>query len=138
MAPTDSSRGSAGGDGPITVSLDDREVTVDVPEDATASEAAAIVSIVGAHLSDRQRAAAAQASESVEYVETWTFTDRMRSLGKRRLPETWKRPGVESRRSVVFPVATAFGDLLAASFRAATVMARQGGHPHRISPATYQ
>jgi len=29
-------------------------------------------------------------------------------------PETWKRPGVESRRSVVFPVATAFGDLLAA------------------------
>jgi|AntDeeMetagen134_2_1112570.scaffolds.fasta_scaffold13908_2 hypothetical protein len=100
MAPTDSSEGDQpAGTDPITVSLDDREVTVDVPEDATASEAAAIVSIVGAHLSDRQRAAAAQASESVEYVETWTFTDRMRSLGKRRLPrnvekgQEWKAAG---------------------------------------------
>lgn len=87
MAPTDSSEADQStGTDPITVSLDDREVAVDVPEDATPSEAAAIVSIVGAHLSDRQRAAAAQASESVEYVETWTFTDRMWSLGKRRIP----------------------------------------------------
>ena len=85
----------------VTLSLDERQVDVDVPDDATPSEAAAIVSIVGAHLTDRQRAAAAvaRASETVEYVDEWTFTGRMRSLGRRRIPrnvekgQEWKAAG---------------------------------------------
>jgi len=84
----------------VTVPVGDREVDVDVPDDATQAEAAAIVATIGAHLTDQQRAAAAaRAEESVEYVDQWTFTDRMRSLGKRRLPrnvergEEWKAAG---------------------------------------------
>jgi hypothetical protein len=99
-APLDESPGSAdaGDTDTVTVSLDDRAVDVTVPPDASTSEAAAIVSIVGAHLSDQQRAAAAvaRASDAPEYVDQWTFADRMRSLGKRRVPrrvekgEEWK------------------------------------------------
>ena len=82
-------------------SVDGRRLDVDVPADATPSEAAAIVAIVGAHLTDKRRAAAAAArtSETVEYVDEWTFTARMRSLGKRRIPrdvekgDEWKAAG---------------------------------------------
>lgn len=92
--------GSAGVANEVTLSFDDREIDVDVPDDATVSEAAAIVSTIGAHLTDQQRAAAeARASESVEYVDEWTFASRMRSLGKRRIPrhvekgDEWKAAG---------------------------------------------
>ena len=85
----------------VTVSVDDREVRIDVAEDATDSETAAIASALGAHLSDQQRAAAAAHAErdTVEYANEWTFTGRMRSLGKRRIPrnvergDEWKAAG---------------------------------------------
>ncbi|SFS06880.1 hypothetical protein SAMN05216559_3115 [Halomicrobium zhouii] len=85
---------------PVTLTLADTDVAVDVPADATAAEAAAIVASVGAHLTDQQRAAAAaREAETVEYVDEWCFADRMRSFGKRRVPrnvrkgEEWKAAG---------------------------------------------
>ncbi|MCU4799427.1 hypothetical protein OB920_03455 [Halobacteria archaeon HArc-gm2] len=84
----------------MSLTLGDTDVAVDVPDDATAAEAAAIVATVGTHLTDQQRAAAAaRDAETVEYVDEWCFADRLRSFGKRRLPrnvrkgEEWKAAG---------------------------------------------
>ena len=84
----------------VTATVEDGEVRVDVPADATPREAAAIVSAVGAHLTDTHRtAAAARQTASVEYADEWTLAGRVRSLGKRRIPrnvekgDEWKAAG---------------------------------------------
>ncbi|MBV0903079.1 hypothetical protein KTS37_14890 [Halomicroarcula salina] len=68
-----------------------------LPDDASQSEAAAIAAAISAHVTDRQRAAAAaNQRETVEYVDQWKMTSRLASVGKRRCPtnvergEEWK------------------------------------------------
>ncbi len=69
------------------------EYAVSVPDDATADEAAAIVAVITAHITDRERAAAialATAAEESEDEETrdgerWAFAGRINSLSGRRL-----------------------------------------------------
>lgn len=72
-------------------------LSLSVPDDASQPEAAAIAAAVSAHLTDRQRAAAAtERRETVEYVDEWTLAGRLASVGKRRCPtnvergEEWK------------------------------------------------
>ena len=68
-------------------------VTVSVPSDATEAEAAAISAAVSAHITDRQRAAAATvaASESPDYVDEWTLAGRLARFGKERRPRNVER-----------------------------------------------
>ncbi|WP_254271247.1 hypothetical protein [Haloarcula marina] len=75
------------------LSLADRSVEVAIPDDASAAEAAAISAAIGAHIADRQRAAAAAASatESVEYTDEWTLAARLNRFGKRRRPHNVER-----------------------------------------------
>ena len=81
-----------------TVTVDEAELTVSMPADADPTQAAAIVSAVGTHVTDQRRvaAAAAAATESVEYRDGWTLAGRLGGFGKRRLPtdvergEEWK------------------------------------------------
>ncbi len=80
--------------GPPTVTLDGESLAVDVPDDATAAEAAAITAAIGAHLNDRRRAAAAAAAAATDESETvdrWTLTGRLRGVGKRRVPRDVQR-----------------------------------------------
>ena len=75
-----------------TVTVEGRDLTVAIPADATQSEAAAIASAVGAHVSDRQRAAvAATAADGVEYTDRWTLAARLERFGKRRWPRDVER-----------------------------------------------
>jgi len=75
-----------------TVTVEGRDLTVSIPADATQSEAAAIASAVGAHVSDRQRAAvAAAAADGVEYADQWTLAARLERCGKRRWPRDVER-----------------------------------------------
>ncbi|MFC7019153.1 MULTISPECIES: hypothetical protein [Haloarcula] len=70
----------------------ERDLTVSIPADASRSEAAAIASAVGAHATDRQRAAAvAPAADSVEYTDRWTLAERLGRFGKRRWPRDVER-----------------------------------------------
>jgi hypothetical protein len=90
--------------GLVTLAFADTDLAVDVPDDATAGEAAAIVATVGAHLTDQQRAAAAaRADESVEYVDEWTFADRMRSFGKHRVPRNVEKGAEWNAAGRAFP-----------------------------------
>jgi len=73
------------------------DLSLSLPDDALHSEAAAIAAAVSAHVTDRQRAAAAaNQRETVEYVDQWKMTSRLASVGKRRCPtkvergEEWK------------------------------------------------
>ncbi|WP_225334209.1 hypothetical protein [Halomicrobium urmianum] len=87
--------------GTATVTLDGESLAVDVPDDATAAEAAAIAAAIGTHLYDRRRAAAAAAAadDGSDAVDRWTLTGRLRGVGKRRFPrdvqrgEEWKAAG---------------------------------------------
>ncbi len=57
-----------------------------LPDDADATEAAAIVAAVGAHIRDQQAAAAAAAAESEEESwqdKRWGFAGRVESLQRR-------------------------------------------------------
>lgn len=76
-----------------TITVDGTDLTVSVPADASATQAAAIVSAVGAHVTDQQRAAAAAAasSETVEYTDQWTLAARLDRFGKRRRPQNVER-----------------------------------------------
>ncbi|WP_135302857.1 hypothetical protein [Haloarcula amylovorans] len=68
------------------------ELDVSLPDDATAAEAAAISAAIGAHLSDRQRAAAAAATrESTDYVDEWKLASRLERFGKHRRPDSVER-----------------------------------------------
>jgi hypothetical protein len=88
-----------GTDATVTVRVDDTELSLAVPDDATADEAAAIATVVGAHLTDQQRAAAAAVSDSVELANAWTLSGKLKAQGKRRLPsqvergDEWKAAG---------------------------------------------
>ncbi|WP_226021332.1 hypothetical protein [Halomicrobium salinisoli] len=75
------------------VTLDGESVAVDVPDDATAAEAAAITAAIGAHLNDRRRAAAAAAArdDGPERVDRWKLVGRLRGVGKRRAPRDVRR-----------------------------------------------
>ncbi|WP_290812952.1 hypothetical protein [Halovivax sp.] len=68
------------------------DATLLVPEDATEEEAAAIVVAIGAHIRDRELAAAAAAAEAEERWEgnRWTFAGRVRAQQRRfaRVPTT--------------------------------------------------
>ncbi|MBX0294152.1 hypothetical protein [Haloarcula nitratireducens] len=83
---------SAGSIPTVTVPAGD-ELDVSLPDDATAAEAAAISAAIGAHLSDRQRAAAAAAAtrESADYANEWTLAGRLERFGKRRRPARVER-----------------------------------------------
>ena len=61
------------------------DVAIDIPDDASDPEAAAIVAAVGAHLTDRDRAAAAAAAESEPTWEgkRWTFAGRVEATQDR-------------------------------------------------------
>jgi len=84
----------------VTLTLDGTEVSLSIPESADSSEAAAIASVVGAHLHDQQVAAAAAAGDDEpETVDAWKLASRMKSVGRRRWPknvrrgEEWKASG---------------------------------------------
>lgn len=77
-------------DGDSSVSVDDRYLSI--PDDASRAEAAAITAAVSAHVSDRQRAAAAAQQRSTDdYVDEWMLAGRLASVGKRRPPSNVKR-----------------------------------------------
>ncbi|WP_135820815.1 hypothetical protein [Halostella litorea] len=67
------------------------DVTLDVPDDASPQEAAAIAAAVGAHLRDREVAAAEAAAATEERWdgERWTFAGRVEATQGRtvRVPE---------------------------------------------------
>ena len=68
------------------------DLSLSIPADASPAEAAAITAAVSAHVTDRQRAAAATTQRStVEYVDEWTLAGRLASVGKRRLPNNVER-----------------------------------------------
>jgi len=69
------------------------DVRVSIPDDATEAEAAAISAAISAHITDRQRAAAAAAAaqDTVEYVDEWTLAGRLDRFGKRRRPDNVER-----------------------------------------------
>jgi len=54
---------------------------LDVPEDATPEEAAAIASAVGAHLTDRERAAATESVEPTWQDRQWQFAAKVEATG---------------------------------------------------------
>ncbi|MCU4971583.1 hypothetical protein OB955_02355 [Halobacteria archaeon AArc-m2/3/4] len=66
-------------------------LALEIPDDASAEEAAAIAVAVGAHLRDRELAAAAAASEDEGTWEgrRWAFAGRMRAQQRRstRVPK---------------------------------------------------
>jgi hypothetical protein len=66
-------------------------VEVTIPDDATDEEAAAIAAAIGAHLRDREAAAAAAESEAEETWndKRWSFAGRLRGLQGRaaRVPQ---------------------------------------------------
>lgn len=67
-------------------------LSLSVPDDASAAEAAAIAATISAYVTDRQRAAAAaRTQESVEYADEWTLAGRLASVGKRRCPSNVER-----------------------------------------------
>lgn len=79
-----------------TVTSTDRstpDITVSIPDDATEAEAAAISAAISAHVTDRQRAAAAaaDAADTVEYVDEWKLAGRLDRFGKRRRPQNVER-----------------------------------------------
>jgi len=72
---------------PVTITVDGATVSLAVPDDADADEAAAVASAVGAHLHDRAVATASAADSKPERADAWKLAGRMRSLGKRRWPD---------------------------------------------------
>lgn len=78
---------------PRELSLPGFDGTVSLPADATDEEATALAASIAAHLGDRERAAAAAAAsqDRVERVDQWQFANRLRSLGKSRLPRDVER-----------------------------------------------
>ena len=87
----------------------DHDVTLDIPADATADEAAAITAAVGAHLRDRAAAAAAEAGSDTDADDSWDgdrwrFAGRLDGLGRRadRVPigaptDDWAASGRSDR-----------------------------------------
>jgi len=83
----------AGGE-TVSVTVDGQTATFELPDDADSDEAAAIATAVGAHLTDRARAAAAAATEreeSTDRADQWTLATRMKAVGKRRWPDDVER-----------------------------------------------
>jgi hypothetical protein len=91
MATRDTSQPSAE-TAPAADSANAEDLPLSIPADASQAEAAAITAAVSAHVTDRQRAAEATAQRpTVEYVDEWTLTARLASVGKRRPPDNVKR-----------------------------------------------
>ena len=67
------------------------DVTIEIPDDASPQEAAAVAAAVGAHLRDREVAAAeaAAATEETWDGECWTFAGRVEATQGRtvRVPD---------------------------------------------------
>lgn len=75
-----------------TIAIPGGTGTVTLPPDASPNECAALAAAIGAHLGDRERAAAAAAaSDEPDHVDQWRFASRLRSRGKRRWPRTVER-----------------------------------------------
>jgi hypothetical protein len=74
-----------------------QDLDIDVPDDATDEETAAIAAAVGAHLRDQQAAAAAAAAEPADTWdgERWTFAGRIAGLQGRsvRVPASTPTDG---------------------------------------------
>lgn len=70
------------------------DLALDVPEDATDEEAAAIAAAIGAHLRDREAAAATKQDDTPGWDDDrWTFAGRIEALQGRsvRVPESAPR-----------------------------------------------
>jgi hypothetical protein len=81
----------------LVVPLDDGgEATLAVPATASQSECAALAAALGAHLTDRQRAALAAASDGPERTDRWKLAGRLGVRNPNRVPrsvtrgEEWK------------------------------------------------
>lgn len=74
-------------------SLEGTDATVEIPDDATTAEAAAIAAVVGAHLTDRRNAAVAASTtgETADTADEWVLAARMRARGKRHWPRDVER-----------------------------------------------
>jgi hypothetical protein len=75
----------------VVMGVSNGGMTVSLPPDADESEAAAIATAVGAHLTDHDRAVAAAATgsddEGGERADPWTVAGRLKAVGKRRWPD---------------------------------------------------
>lgn len=93
-AGTESEDGKDGGE-TVSLVVDGQPVWMDLPADADSDEVAAIATAVGAHLTDRVRAAAAAAAseddEASDRADQWTLAARMKAMGKRRWPDDVER-----------------------------------------------
>jgi len=83
--PTEASEAREEGDPRLSLVGDDARVAI--PPDATPGEAAAVAVAVGAHLTDRQRAAGAAATrgERRRPADPWRLADRLGTDG----PDRW-------------------------------------------------
>ena len=99
VGETSSSNGSSRGSS--VAAIGESGIAIELSADATQDEAAAVAAAIGAHLTDRQQAAATavSVSDSTEYVDEWRFASKLRSLGKRRwtggveVGDEWKAAG---------------------------------------------
>jgi hypothetical protein len=80
-----------------SIDLPGMDATVELPAEATSDEAAAVAAVIGAHLHDRHRAAAAAAEPSgPESANRWTLAGRYGVRDRNDLPrrvdrgEEWK------------------------------------------------
>ncbi|WP_254810010.1 hypothetical protein [Natronosalvus amylolyticus] len=55
------------------------DVALDLPDDASTEEAAAIIAAIGAHLTDLEQAAAATAEEETWDGKRWAYAGRLRA-----------------------------------------------------------
>jgi len=93
--------GTKAEDSVVTITAGEREIDVTLPASASKSEAAAIASAVGAHITDQQRAAAAAATRqsAPDHADEWVLAGRLARFGKRRRPhgiekgDEWKAAG---------------------------------------------
>jgi len=99
VGETSSSNGSSSGSSGTAVG--ESGVAIELSADATQDEAAAVAAAIGAHLTNREQAAAVAVakSDSTTYVDEWRFASKLRSLGKRRWTgdveagDEWKAAG---------------------------------------------
>jgi len=88
LEPPTQERSEDAESGPIELSLSEGRATIEIPDDATPAEAAAVAAAIGTHIADRRRAAAAAAAaaDDTPAVDQWVVADRMRARGKRHWP----------------------------------------------------
>ena len=105
MSRTESAAGDSGTepDGPLGSRLPEG-ADLEIPDDATTEEAAAIAAVIGAHLHDLARLAAAQSEETSWDGSRWQFAGRIHAQQQRtvRVPmdaptDPWTAAGRTNR-----------------------------------------